>query len=173
DRAQARAHAPGGRDAMNASDRHSRSVLFAGIGASGQERIGRIAVAFVGVGAVGAAAVEIAVRAGFGRVTVVDRDVVEPSNLSRQPLCDAADAEAVRPKAEAAASRLAAIDPTVPVRPVVADLEPSNAREILAGHDLVFDGSDNFETRLLVSDASHALGLPSLYAACVGEEGRV
>lgn len=154
-------------------DRHSRSVLFPGIGAAGQERIGRTSVAFVGVGAVGAAAAEIAVRAGFGGVTVVDRDVVEATNLSRQFLFDAADAEAVRPKAEAAAARLAAIDPSVPVRPVVADLEPSNAREVLAGHDLVFDGSDNFETRLLVSDASRAFGLPSLYAACVGEEGRV
>jgi adenylyltransferase/sulfurtransferase len=154
-------------------DRHSRSILFPGIGAAGQERIGRRALAFVGVGAVGAAAAEIAVRAGFGRVTVVDRDVVEASNLPRQFLFDAADAEAVRPKAEAAAARLAAIDPSVPVRAVVADLEPGNAREILAGHDLAFDGSDNFETRLLVSDASRALGLPSVYAACVADEGRV
>ncbi|HEY2798794.1 MAG TPA: ThiF family adenylyltransferase [Thermoanaerobaculia bacterium] len=153
--------------------RHSRSILFPGIGAAGQERIGRTALAFVGVGAVGAAAAEIAVRAGFGRVTVLDRDVVEASNLSRQFLFDAADAEAVRPKAEAAAARLSAIDPSASVRPIVADLEPGNAREILAGHELVFDGSDNFETRLLVSDASRALGLPSLYAACVGEEGRV
>lgn len=155
------------------SERHSRSVLFPGIGAAGQERIGRFAVAFVGVGAVGAAAAEIAVRAGFGRVTVLDRDVVEPSNLSRQFLFDAEDAEAVRPKAEAAAARLAEIDPAVPVRAVVADLEPGNARELLAGHDLVFDGSDNFETRLLVSDACRALRVVSIYAACVGEEGRV
>ena len=155
------------------SKRHSRSVLFPGIGAAGQEKIGGFAIAFVGVGAVGAAAAEIAVRAGFGRLTVLDRDVVEPSNLSRQFLFDTADAEAVRPKAEAAAARLAEIDPAVPVRPVAADLEPGNARELLAGHDLVFDGSDNFETRLLVSDACRALGVPSIYAACVGEEGRV
>jgi adenylyltransferase/sulfurtransferase len=154
-------------------DRHSRSILFPGIGEAGQARIGRTSIVFVGVGAVGAAAAEIAVRAGFGRVTVVDRDVVEPSNLSRQFLFDAEDAEAVRPKAEAAAARLSAIDPSVPVRGVVADLEPGNARELLAGHDLVFDASDNFETRLLVSDAGRALRLPSLYAACVGEEGRV
>ena len=61
----------------------------------------------------------------------------------------------MRPKATAAAARLSEIDPAVPVAAVVADLEPGNARAILAGHDLVFDGSDNFETRLLVSDASH------------------
>jgi molybdopterin-synthase adenylyltransferase len=155
------------------SSRHSRSILFPGIGAAGQERIGRCAIAFVGVGAVGAAAAEIAVRAGFGAVTVIDRDVVEPSNLSRQFLFDAEDAEAVRPKAEAAAARLREIDPSAAVRSVVADLEPSNALDLLGGHDLVFDGSDNFETRLLVSDACRALGTVSIYAACVGAEGRV
>jgi molybdopterin/thiamine biosynthesis adenylyltransferase len=153
--------------------RHSRSVLFPGIGAGGQERIGRFGIAFVGVGAVGAVAAEMAVRAGFGRITVIDRDVVEPSNLARQFLFDAEDAARVAPKAEAAAARLAEIDPAVPVRAIVADLERGNARELLAGHDVVFDGSDNFETRLLVSDTSRALGLASVYAACVGEEGRL
>jgi molybdopterin/thiamine biosynthesis adenylyltransferase len=155
------------------SDRHSRSTLFPGIGPRGQERIGRFSIAFVGVGAVGAAAAEIAVRAGFGPITVIDRDVVEPSNLARQFLFDADDAARVAPKAEAAAARLAEIDPAVPVVAVVADLSQANARQVLSGHDVVFDGSDNFETRLLVSDASRALGLPSVYAACVGEQGRV
>lgn len=155
------------------SERHARSVLFPGIGPEGQERIGRTAVAFVGVGAVGAAAAEIALRAGFGRITLVDRDVVEPSNLSRQLLFDDEDARSVRPKAEAAADRLREIDPSIAVRAIAADLEPGNAREILGGHDLVVDGSDNFETRLLVADACHALGIASVYAACVGEEGRV
>ncbi|HKD16505.1 MAG TPA: ThiF family adenylyltransferase [Thermoanaerobaculia bacterium] len=155
------------------NDRHSRSILFPGIGPGGQEKISRFRIVFVGVGAVGAAAAEIAVRAGVGRATLVDRDVVEPSNLSRQLLFDAEDAAQVRPKATAAAARLSEIDPSVPVTAVVADLEPGNARAILAGHDLVFDGSDNFETRLLVSDAARALAVPSVYAACVGEEGRV
>ena len=158
---------------MRQSDRHSRSTLFPGIGAGGQERIGCFSIAFVGVGAVGAVAAEMAVRAGFGRITVIDRDVVEPSNLARQFLFDADDADRVAPKAEAAAARLAEIDPAVPVEAVVTDLSPGNARELLGGHDTVFDGSDNFETRLLVSDACRALGLPSVYAACVGEEGRV
>ena len=118
------------------SGRHSRSVLFPGIGSAGQERIGRLRVAFVGVGAVGAAAAELAVRAGIMKATLVDRDVVEPSNLSRQLLFDASDAAEVRPKATAAAARLAAIDPSVLLVPVVADLEPGNVRAILAEHDL-------------------------------------
>jgi molybdopterin/thiamine biosynthesis adenylyltransferase len=153
--------------------RHSRSVLFPGIGAEGQRKIARFSVAIVGVGAVGAAAAELAARAGVKRLTLVDRDVVEDSNLSRQLLFDAADAEQVAPKAAAAEARLRQIAPDVESRGVVADLEPENAREILAGHDLVVDGTDNFETRLLVSDAARALGLPSIYAACVGEEGLV
>jgi adenylyltransferase/sulfurtransferase len=155
------------------NERYSRSVLFPGIGEEGQRRIGAFSIAFVGVGAIGAAAAEEAARAGFGRLTLIDRDVVEPSNLARQLLFDADDAARVAPKAEAAAARLAEIAPTLALTPVVADLDARNARELLAGHDLVFDGSDNFETRLLVSDAARSLGLPHLYAACVGAEGRV
>ena len=158
---------------MSDSSRYSRSILFPGIGTEGQERIGRFSMAIVGVGAVGAAAAEAALRAGFARLTLVDRDVVEPSNLARQFLFDAEDASRIAPKAEAAAARLAEIDPAIPVRGVVDDLSASNARALLAGHDLVFDASDNFETRLLVSDTARSLGLPSVYAACVGAEGIV
>ena len=153
--------------------RHSRSVVFPGIGAEGQRRIGAFSVAIVGVGAVGAAAAELAARAGVGRLTLVDRDVVEESNLSRQLLFDAEDAERVAPKAAAAEERLREIAPDVDSRGVIADLDSRNAQKILGGHDLVLDGSDNFETRLLVSDAARSLGLPSIYAACVGEEGLV
>lgn len=155
------------------SERHSRSILFSGIGEAGQRAIGAFSIAFVGVGAVGAAAAESAARAGFGRLTLIDRDVVEESNLSRQFLFDADDAAAVLPKAEAARRRLSKIAPGVAVSGIVADLEHRNARPLLAGHDLVFDASDNFETRLLVSDAARALKRPSVYAACVGSAGLV
>jgi adenylyltransferase/sulfurtransferase len=158
---------------MSASDRFSRSVLFPGIGEEGQERIGAFAVAIVGVGAVGAAAAESLARAGVGRLTILDRDVVEESNLSRQFLFDAEDAREVRPKADAAARRLAAIAPGTALSGLVVDLDHRNARDLLRGHGLVLDASDNFETRLLVSDASRALGIPSIYAACVGSEGFV
>ncbi|HEU5248490.1 MAG TPA: ThiF family adenylyltransferase [Thermoanaerobaculia bacterium] len=152
-------------------ERHSRSILFPGIAEAGQQRIARFSMAIVGVGAVGAAAAELAARAGVGRLSVIDRDVVEESNLSRQLLFDADDAARVAPKATAAQERLSKVAPGVSVRGVVADLTPENARELLEGHDLVLDASDNFETRLLVSDASRSLGLSSIYAACVGEEG--
>jgi molybdopterin/thiamine biosynthesis adenylyltransferase len=153
--------------------RFSRSILFDGIGPEGQERIGRFAIALVGVGAVGTVAAESAVRAGVGRLTLIDRDVVEESNLARQFLFDAADAAEGAPKAAAAARRLRHIDPGANVAGLVTDLDHRNARELLAGHDLVFDASDNFETRLLVSDAARNLGLRSIYAACIAAEGLV
>ena len=156
-----------------ASDRHSRSVLFPGIGEQGQRRIAGFSVVLVGVGAVGAAAAESAARAGIGRITLIDRDVVEESNLARQFLFDVEDAAEVAPKAEAAARRLAQIAPGVAVAAIVADLDHRNARTLLAGHDLIVDATDNFETRLLVSDAARALRLPSIYAACVAAEGLV
>lgn len=130
-------------------------------------------VAIVGVGAVGAAAAEMLARAGVGRLTLVDRDVVEPSNLSRQLLFDARDAAEVAPKAAAAVRRLAAVAPDTEVRGVVADLNHDNAGGVLRGHTLALDASDNFETRLLVSDACRSIGMASIYAACVGEEGLV
>ena len=154
-------------------DRHSRSRLFPGIGEEGVRRIEASSLAIVGVGAVGAAAAEVAVRSGVSRVTLIDRDVVEPSNLSRQFLFDAEDAARVSPKAAAAAERLREIEPLAKVRGIVADLDAGNALTHLAGHDAILDASDNFETRFLVSDAARSLGTTSVYAACVGEEGLV
>ncbi|HET7452742.1 MAG TPA: ThiF family adenylyltransferase, partial [Thermoanaerobaculia bacterium] len=153
--------------------RHVRSERFAGIGPSGQRRIAATRIALVGVGAVGSVAAEIAVRAGFGGVTLIDRDVVEESNLSRQFLFDAEDARESRPKAEAAARRLSRIDPAARVRAEVADLGFRNADALLSGHDLVVDGCDNFETRLLVSDWGRKNAVPVVSGAAVGAEGVV
>ncbi len=157
----------------DAVGRHSRSRLFSGIGAQGQDRIRRSSIAIVGVGAIGAAAAEMAVRSGIGRLTLIDRDVVELSNLSRQFLFDERDAAEVAPKAAAATRRLKAIDSGVDVRGVVADLDFTNAEALLGGHDVIVDASDNFETRLLVSDAARSLRALSVYAACVEDEGLV
>lgn len=159
---------------MNGSGaRYSRSEAFQGIGPAGQERIGRSSIVFVGVGAVGTVAAEIAVRSGFGRVSLIDRDVVDESNLQRQFLFDEEDARSGAPKAEAAAAKLARMNSAVAIRTFVTDLESRNAEELLAGHEILFDGADNFETRLLVSDAGKRFGIPSIYAACVGAEGLV
>ena len=154
-------------------ERYSRSVLFPGIGPAGQERIGRARLAVVGLGAVGSVAAEIAVRAGFGSVTLIDRDIVEESNLQRQFLFEEEDAHRQRPKAEAAAERLARRNSLPFVRALAVDLNRDNAEEYLAGNHVVVDGCDNFETRLLVSDTGKKLKIPVVEAACVGEEGMV
>ena len=137
---------------MSAPGRYSRQELFAGIGRDGQARIREARVAVVGCGALGSALAEMMVRAGAGAVTVIDRDYVEESNLQRQSLFDESDVARGMPKAAAAAGRLSALNSDVAVRGVVADLAVDNAGELLAGHTLVLDGTDNFETRFLVND---------------------
>ncbi len=153
---------------LPAEERYSRQVLFVGIGAAGQQRLLGSHVAVVGVGATGAAAAGLLARAGVGRLTVVDRDFVEPSNLQRQVLFDEDDARAALPKAEAARRHLAGINADVAVQAHIADLTPANAESLLAGADLVVDGTDNFETRYLLNDLCVRDCRPWIYVAAVG-----
>ena len=153
---------------IEARDRYSRQILFAGIGSGGQQRLQHGHVAVVGVGATGAAAAGLLARAGVGCLTLVDRDFVEPSNLQRQMLFDEADARDVLPKALAARRHLKAINSDVEVRERVADLVPGNMDALLAGADLVLDCTDNFETRYLLNDYAVREGLPWIYTAAVG-----
>ena len=152
-------------------ERHSRQVLFAPIGREGQRRIEASRVAIVGCGALGTVAAEILARAGVARLTLVDRDVVELSNLQRQALFTERDARESREKAVAAAEALRAIDGRLDVTSVVADLVPRNAERLLAGHDLLLDATDGFAVRLLVNDVAWKLGIPWIYGAAVAAEG--
>jgi molybdopterin/thiamine biosynthesis adenylyltransferase len=151
--------------------RYSRQVLFAGIGEQGQERLLASSAVLVGCGAIGAAAANLLVRAGVGRIRIVDRDFVEPSNLQRQTLFDEADARAALPKAVAAERKLLSVNSSVAVEGVVADINPCNVEELLAGFDLILDGTDNFETRFLVNDFAVKSGIPWIYAAAVASYG--
>jgi molybdopterin/thiamine biosynthesis adenylyltransferase len=153
------------------SRRHSRQVLFDGIGAEGQERIGRACVAVVGCGALGTVAAELLVRAGVARLTIIDRDVVELSNLQRQSLFTERDAAGSREKALAASTALKEIDSSAEIRPLVEDLVPRNAERLLAGHQLIVDATDNFAARFLINDVAWKLGIPWIYGAAVGAEG--
>lgn len=132
--------------------RYSRQTRFAPIGEKGQRRLGESAVAVVGCGALGSVQAEILARAGVGRLRLIDRDFVELNNLQRQFLFHERDASDALPKAVAAGRRLQAINSAIAIEPVVADLTASNALEMLAGIDLVLDGTDNFETRYLIND---------------------
>lgn len=149
-------------------ERYSRQILFAGVGLTGQQLLRSASAAVVGTGATGAATAQLLARAGVGRLTVIDRDFVEPSNLQRQILFDEADAREALPKAVAAQRKLRGINSECDVRAEVADLVPGNIDELLTGHDLVLDCTDNFETRYLLNDWSVSTGTPWIYAAAVG-----
>lgn len=152
-------------------EKYSRQILFAGIGEEGQQRLLQSSAVLVGCGALGTVAANLLVRAGVGRLRIIDRDFVEFSNLQRQTLFEESDARESLPKAVAAHRRLTAINSDAIVEPVVADLNPENARELLSGFPLILDGTDNFETRLLINDAAIALGVPWIYAAAVASYG--
>src|SRR5271168_3476249 len=126
-------------------EKYSRQILFAGIGEAGQERLLAGSAVLVGCGALGTVAANLLVRAGVGRLRIVDRDFVELSNLQRQTLFEEADAREALPKAIAAERRLRAINSDVRVEGIVADLTHENARKLLSGYSLILDGTDNFE----------------------------
>ena len=152
-------------------DKYSRQILFAGIGEAGQEALLRGSAVVAGCGALGTVIANLLVRAGVGRIRIIDRDFVEASNLQRQTLFEEADAREALPKAVAAERRLRAINSGVAIEGIVADLTPKNAAEFLSGFSVILDGTDNFETRLLLNDAAISLGIPWIYAAAVGSYG--
>jgi molybdopterin-synthase adenylyltransferase len=158
---------------MNRQDleKYSRQILFPGIGEAGQEKLLAASAVLVGCGALGTVAANLLVRAGVGQLRIIDRDFVELSNLQRQTLFEEADACEALPKAVAAERRLHAINSSVGVEGVVADVTPENVRELLSGFPLLLDGTDNFETRMLLNDAALSLDVPWIYAAAVGSYG--
>ena len=152
-------------------ERYSRQILFLEIGEAGQLRLLESSAVIVGCGALGTALANLLVRAGVGKLRIVDRDYVEPSNLQRQTLFEESDANDALPKAVAAERRLRAINSGVFVEGIVADLGPKNAEELLGGFPLILDGTDNFETRFLLNDVAIHLNAPWIYAAVVGSYG--
>ncbi len=151
--------------------RYSRQSRFAPLGAEGQERIRAARIAIVGCGALGTVEAEILVRAGVGRLRLIDRDFVEWSNLQRQFLFEESDAAEGLPKAVAASRHLARVNSEVSVEPVVADLTPANIEELLEDAELILDGTDNFEARFLMNDYAVSSGISWVYAAAVGSYG--
>ena len=155
----------------NISDRYSRQARFPAIGAEGQAKLCAARVAVIGCGALGSAVVDLLARAGVGEIVIVYRDFVELSNIQRQVLFDEADAEARTPKAVAAANAVRRINSQVKVHPLIADVTPFNVEDIVAGAQVVIDGTDNFETRYLVNDACVKLGIPWVYGGAIGASG--
>jgi len=152
-------------------ERYSRQTLFHGIGVEGQRRLASGRVAIVGCGATGSALAGLLARAGIGKLRIIDRDYVEPSNLQRQSLFDEKDALESLPKAIAAARKIASFNSEIAVEPEVNDLTPANIEGLLEGMDLILDGTDNFETRYLLNDYAVKQSIPWIYSAAVGSYG--
>ncbi len=152
-------------------DRYARHIVLPQIGGAGQQRLKAARVAVVGAGGIGSAAIPALAGAGIGQLTIIDGDRVELSNLQRQPLYRTEDVG--QPKAELAARFVATRNPHVAVRVVAERVVPGNAKALLEGHDLILDGTDNFATRLLVSDTAIGLGIPLVSAAAQMFQGQV
>ncbi|MFN2383139.1 MAG: ThiF family adenylyltransferase [Gemmatimonadota bacterium] len=158
---------------MPPDDRYARQTILPEIGPDGQARLGEAHAVVVGCGALGAMQAQLLARAGVGRLTLIDRDLVERSNLQRQLLFTDDDAEASRPKAVAAEAALRLINPTIRVDGMVEDLRAVNAATLLAGATLLCDGSDSFETRYLINDYAVREQIPWVYGGVIGTGGLV
>lgn len=154
-------------------DRFERQARFAPLGGEGQERLARAHVLLVGCGALGGVAAQTLTRSGVGRLRIVDRDVVEPTNLPRQVLFEDRHASAGTPKAEAARETLARAGGPTRVEARVAHVDARNLPALAEGVDLVLDGTDNLATRYLLNDFCVREGLPWVYAGVVGAAGLV
>jgi molybdopterin/thiamine biosynthesis adenylyltransferase len=152
-------------------DRFARHIVLPDVGGAGQATLVKSHVVLVGMGGIGSPALQYLAGAGVGRLTLIDDDVVEASNLQRQTIFTNGDIG--RPKAEAAAAWLSAFDPELAGIAHESRLTRDTAGELIAGADVVLDGSDNFATRLAVSDACVAAGIPLTSAALGRFQGQV
>ncbi len=153
-------------------ERYARQIRYAPLGASGQEQLARGRALVCGCGALGTVIANLLARAGVGHLRIVDRDFVELTNLQRQVLFDEQDAAEGTPKALAAAEKLARANSQIQIEPVIADVDHRNIEALCRDVDVILDGTDNFETRFLLNDASQALGIPWVYGGCLGAEGQ-
>jgi molybdopterin-synthase adenylyltransferase len=147
-------------------DRYARHIVLKEIGGEGQSRLLGARVAVVGAGGIGAPAIQYLAAAGVGTLRVIDDDAVTLDNLQRQILFGTDDVG--RLKTEVAREAVARLNPDVAFFAVAERLDAENAADLIADVDLVLDGSDNFATRLLVSDHSIAARIP-LVSAAIGQ----
>lgn len=154
-------------------ERYSRQTLFSPIGEDGQKLLGQKHVLLIGAGALGTGNAEALVRAGVGRLTIVDRDYVEWSNLQRQQLYSEEDASGKLPKAIAAKDRLEKINSEVEIVALVDDVTAESLENFVKNEQvsLLLDATDNFDIRLIMNDISQKYEIPWIYGACVGSYG--
>ena len=151
--------------------RYARHLLIPALGEVGQRRLLAARVCVLGAGGLGSPALLYLAAAGVGSLTIVDDDVVDLTNLQRQVIHD--DAGVGTPKVASAAARLRALNPGIEVVERPLRLTRANAADVLRGHDLVLDGTDNFPTRYVINDACAELGLPCVWASVYRTQAQV
>ncbi|WP_326524801.1 HesA/MoeB/ThiF family protein [Sphingomonas sp.] len=154
-----------------ALERYARHIVLREIGGAGQVRLAAARIALVGAGGIGSPAIQYLAAAGVGTLVLIDDDHVDLGNLQRQTIFATDDVGAA--KVDAAARAVARINPAVAVEPHRTRIFPANAASLVAGCDVVVDGSDNFATRLAVADACHAARVPLVSAAVAQFEGQL
>lgn len=152
-------------------DRYSRQTLFLGIGEEGQKKLGNSCVVIIGCGALGTISATSLVRAGVGKVRIIDRDFIEYHNLQRQVLFDEEDIKAELPKAIAAEKHLKKVNSSVEIEGVVADVNYASIEKLVVSADLILDGLDNLETRFLINDVSLKHKIPWVYGGAISSYG--
>ncbi len=154
------------------TQRYSRQIRFAPIGIAGQQKLSESTVAIIGCGALGSIQASTMVRAGVGRVRLIDRDFLEASNLQRQFLYDENDIESGWPKSVAAKLKLDRINSQVTIENAVEDLNESNIDRLCGDANILLDGTDNFETRFLINDFAVHRNKPWIFGGCIGCDGQ-
>ena len=162
---------------MRTLDRYHRQTLLPQLTRAGQTRLQASSVLLIGCGALGCNIAQQLVRSGVGHIRIVDRDLVDLTNLHRQVLFTDADAREQTPKAIAAARVLRDANPEVAIDPIVADVHSGNLADIATrggfSPDIILDGTDNVQIRYLINDLACRDAIPWIYGACIGVEGRV
>lgn len=160
-------------DALSAeqSQRYARHLALPEVGEAGQLRLQRAAVALIGAGGLGSPAALYLAAAGIGKLTIIDNDIVERSNLQRQVLHT--DASTGSPKVDSARTTLEALNPDTRIAALNSRITSDNANQLLSAHDVVIDGSDNFATRYLINESCVALGIPNVHASVFRFEGQL
>ena len=151
--------------------RHARHLSLPQVGVEGVTKLAAASVACIGAGGLGSPALLYLAAAGIGKLTIIDDDIVELSNLQRQVIHSTADVG--MPKTESAKNRIAALDPNVEVVVHQKRLNAENCDELLAGHDVILDGSDNIPTRYVLDDACRRLRIPWVHASIFRFEGHI
>lgn len=160
-------------DTITRKDRYYKQTLFKEIGEEGRGKLADSSVLIAGCGATGGTIATMAVRAGIGRVRIVDRDFPETGNLGRQLLYDEDDVKNGLPKAILAEQKLRKINSEIDIQGVSTHISPANMEELADGVDLILEGLDNQETRYLLNDYAVKNGVPWVYAGCIGAAGNV